>query len=163
MQRVCSVCHAVNRIPVRHLADAGLCGKCRAALPPHGAPIDVTSGAQFDEIIAGARVPVLVDFWATWCGPCLAAMPRLDQLARKHPDVSVLAINLDDAAAARALFDEHHYAMTLVADDGDASQRYGVSSIPHTVLIDRHGVVREVIRGATSDLAARVEALVAAE
>ena len=122
-------------------------------------------GALGDPVaLAASRGKVTVlDFWATWCGPCLAAMPRLDQLARKHPELAVLAINLDDAAAARALFDERHYAMTLVADDGDASQRYGVSSIPHTVLIDRHGVVRDVIRGATGDLAARVEALVTAE
>jgi thiol-disulfide isomerase/thioredoxin len=96
----------------------------------------------------------VLDFWATWCKPCLAAMPRLDQLARANPDVAVIAVNLDDAAAARALFDQRRYAMTLVADDGDASQRYGVSSIPHTVVLDRHGVVREVARGAGADLAA---------
>jgi thiol-disulfide isomerase/thioredoxin len=112
--------------------------------------------------LAASRGKVTVlDFWATWCGPCLVAMPRLDKLARAHPDVAVLAIALDEPAAARALFDQRGYAMTLVADDGDASQRYGVSSIPHTVILDRNGVVRHVVRGTAGDIAALVDAALA--
>jgi peroxiredoxin len=53
----------------------------------------------------------------------------------------VLTINLDDTAAARALFDQAHYTMGLLADDGQASKRYNVDAIPHTVLIDRAGRV----------------------
>ncbi|HEX2692156.1 MAG TPA: TlpA disulfide reductase family protein [Kofleriaceae bacterium] len=115
-----------------------------------GAPVTLAS--------MRGKVTVL-DFWATWCNPCVVSMPRLERLARSHPDVVVLAINLDDPAAARALFDEHGYTkMTLLADDGDVSQRYGVSLIPHTVVIDRSGVVRDVVRGTSTDLAAIVEA-----
>jgi len=84
MRRVCAECKAVNRIPVRHLADTGRCGKCKAPLPPHATPIENTSESQFDEIVAGARVPVLVDFWATWCGPCQVVAPILDQLAGEY-------------------------------------------------------------------------------
>ncbi|HEY0477801.1 MAG TPA: TlpA disulfide reductase family protein [Kofleriaceae bacterium] len=114
--------------------------------------------------LAASRGKVIVlDFWATWCGPCLAAMPRLDQLARAHPEVAVIAVNLDDAAAARGLFDQRGYTMTLVADDGDVSQRYGVSAIPHTVVIDRRGVVQGVVRGTGTDLARLVETLVTSE
>jgi peroxiredoxin len=87
------------------------------------------------------------------------SMPRLERLAQAHPDVAVITINLDDPAAARALFHQQGYTMKILADDGDASQRYGVSSIPHTVIIDRHGVVREVVRGTGSDLAGLVEAI----
>jgi peroxiredoxin len=90
-------------------------------------------------------------------------MPRLERLARAHPDVAVLAINLDDPAGARAVFNEHGYTMKLLADDGDVSQRYGVSSIPHTVVIDRHGVIRDVVRGTSADLAAIVESVRASE
>lgn len=107
------------------------------------------------------RVTVL-DFWATWCQPCLAALPRLDQLARSHPDVTVIAINLDNPVAARAVFDGGRYTMALVADDGDVSQRYGVSAVPHSVIIDRDGVIRDVVRGTGRDLAAIVEAVRAA-
>jgi thiol-disulfide isomerase/thioredoxin len=130
------------------------------ALPRIGA-----GGALGERVTLAAsrgRITVL-DFWATWCKPCLAAMPKLDQLARANPEIAVIAVNLDDAAAARALFDQRHYAMTLVADDGDASERFGVSSIPHTVVLDRRGVVREVVRGAGADLGAILATIRAAE
>jgi thiol-disulfide isomerase/thioredoxin len=122
-------------------------------------------GALGDPItLASVRGRVtVVDFWATWCKPCLIAMPRLDKLARDYPDVAVIAINLDDRVAARALFDQRSYAMTLVTDDGDVSERYGVSSIPHTVVIDRHGMVRQIVRGNASDVARLVESLRSAE
>jgi len=117
---------------------------------PGGAP-----GPAFE--LAAGKVTVL-DFWATWCGPCIKAMPKLEALA-SHPDVDVIAINLDDAAAARALFDRRGWSkLRLLADDGVVSQRYSVSTIPHTVVIDRDGVVREVLRGASASLEAAVDA-----
>ncbi|MBA3452979.1 MAG: redoxin family protein [Deltaproteobacteria bacterium] len=104
---------------------------------------------------------IVLDFWATWCGPCLKAMPKLDVLARTHPDVVVLAINLDDAGAASTIWKERGYRIQLLADDGQVSQRYGVSTIPHSVVIDRGGVVRLVARGTTTQLDATVRALLA--
>jgi thiol-disulfide isomerase/thioredoxin len=115
-------------------------------------------GAPVTLAATRGKVTVL-DFWATWCNPCLASMPRLEKLARAHPDVAVLTINLDDPVRARALFDEHGYTVKLLADDGDVSQRYGVTSIPHTVIIDRSGVIRDVIRGTGTDIAAAVDAV----
>ncbi|HEY3807101.1 MAG TPA: TlpA disulfide reductase family protein [Kofleriaceae bacterium] len=88
--------------------------------------------------IAPGKITVL-DFWATWCGPCLRSLPELDRFARSNPDVDVLTINLDDPAEARRIFDREHYALNLLADDGQASERYGVEAIPHTVLVDPHG------------------------
>ncbi len=116
----------------------------------HGTPVALS---------ASRGKVVVLDFWAMWCKPCLASLPKLDRIARAHPDVAVLALNLDDAAAARALFDQRGYSMTLLEDDGDTNQRYGVTAIPHTVLIDRRGVIREVVRGTGTDLPARIEAL----
>jgi thiol-disulfide isomerase/thioredoxin len=99
----------------------------------------------------------VLDFWATWCNPCLRALPRLDAFARRHPDVRVIAIALDEPADARALFDELHYSPILLADDHDTSERYGVVTIPHTVVIDAQGKVRRVSRGAEMDLEAELE------
>jgi thiol-disulfide isomerase/thioredoxin len=88
--------------------------------------------------IAPGKITVL-DFWATWCGPCLRSLPGLDHFARTNPDVDVLTINLDDPAEARRIFDREHYKLGLLADDGHASERYGVEAIPHTVLVDARG------------------------
>ena len=125
------------------------------AIGPGGAP-----GPQVTLAASLGKVTV-IDFWATWCGPCLKALPGLDRIARK-PDVTVLAINLDDAAAARGLFDERGYAMTLLADDAEVSERYGVTTIPHTIVVGRDGTVQLVGRGAgLGDVEAAVDAAIA--
>jgi thiol-disulfide isomerase/thioredoxin len=104
---------------------------------------------------------VVLDFWATWCGPCVKAMPRLEAFQRKHAnDVVVVAINIDDPAEARAMFDAAGYtAITLVAGDSAVTDRYDVAPIPHTVVIDRSGVVRKIVRGGRIDLEREISGL----
>src|ERR1700674_5713007 len=78
--RTCVACGQRNRIPARHLADTGRCGACKRALLPHGEPINVDAIA-FAEIVGEATVPIFIDFWAGWCGPCLLAAPEVKRLA----------------------------------------------------------------------------------
>lgn len=101
---------------------------------------------------------VVLDFWATWCAPCLASMPRLDAYARQHPEVAVLAINTDDPREARAIFTEKRYALELLEDsEGIVGREYRVETIPHTVVIDGEGRIRAVLHGGGHDLASVVE------
>ncbi len=94
--------------------------------------------------------PVILNFWATWCAPCIDELPSLQALQRERPDVQVLAVSIDDDAAAYAAFLKQYDINLLSVRDGSqgANLKYGSVRVPETYILDRNGVVRRKFIGA---------------
>lgn len=133
----CASCGAANRLPYAKLGAAGRCARCQAALPAPDEPLAAPSAAVFDAAVGDSALPVLVDFWATWCPPCRRVAPELETVARRRAGRCVV-VKVDTEALP------------------ELARRFGIRSIP-TLAVFREG--RELSRTAGALPAAEIEKL----
>jgi thiol-disulfide isomerase/thioredoxin len=123
----------------------------RQPSPPIAGPDPVTGEAVNVADFLGK--PIVLSFWASWCGPCRAELPALQELADKHPEAQVVGVNFQDSKSdAQALQDELGFTFPSVSDDGTLAAQLGLQGMPTTFFLDdAHRVVGIVAGGTDPD------------
>jgi thioredoxin 2 len=130
---VCPQCNAANRVPPERAGEDPVCGKCGAELLA-GAPV-VLDEHRFERFVARSELPVVVDFWASWCGPCRAMAPQFEQAARQLKGRAVFAkVDSDANPGLSSRFSIRSIpTMVMFRDGAEVKRQSGALQAPQIV------------------------------
>lgn len=128
----CPRCAQRNRLKYEALQQTFRCGKCQSEIPPPAEPINVTSDLAFDALISHSALPVLVDFWAPWCGPCKMVAPEFAKVARETAGHFVVAkVNTEELPSLSARFRITAIPTMVIFNNGlEAARQMGAMPAP---------------------------------
>lgn len=136
----CPSCARPNRLPASRLQDKAKCAACKSSLLPLTHPLAVTSVADFDELVRDAKSPVLVDFWAAWCGPCRTVAPELAKVAIARSGSLIVAKVDTDALPAIAQRFEIRSIPTLISFTGGREKSRISGAMSASAMLERLGL-----------------------
>lgn len=120
---ICPHCHGLNKLSSeKALQNAAICGKCGKELNLHGLVSDVNT-QDFERILAKSDVPVVVDFWASWCGPCKMYGPEFEKASKENGNAVFLKVNTETEQMLSARFGIRGIPCTILFKDGKEVKR----------------------------------------
>lgn len=143
----CPHCNKLNRLPVERLDQAGKCGTCKQALF-EGKPLALTN-VSFTNHVIRSEIPVLIDFWATWCGPCQMMAPVFEQAASQlEPQIRIAKVNTETEQQLAMKYNIRSIPTLILFHEGKEIERIsGAMNLPQLVQWTNNALTKIQVKG----------------